>query len=190
MCPGCPCWDEDAGGSDRCLKVSREQHRSRCACAAGDRICCSDTDGQGQQPWEQPGWESLSLRRAAAVPAPGDFQDQLHSQEQWLPWEAGVSSRRQHMALTPTAMLSVKFKAICSNPPILPYQEGFCLLMLPKFSPWEDAPKGPLAQELQDFGSRLFISVRFHGAQDPADSLPFQRMSAVQAPGGIKQDDA
>lgn len=68
--PGCPRWDEDAGscrGSDRCLKVSRQQHRSRCARAARGGICCSRTDGQGQQPREQQSCESLSLCGAAGL---------------------------------------------------------------------------------------------------------------------------
>lgn len=68
--PGCPRRDEDAGscrGSDRCLKVSRQQHRSRCARAARGGICCSRTDGQGQQPREQQSCESLSLCGAAGL---------------------------------------------------------------------------------------------------------------------------
>lgn len=170
----------DAGCSDRCLKVSRQQHRSRCARAARDGICCSHTDGQGQQPWEQQGCESCPCGRAhtwrcsGSAPSPGAA----------LGGRCQSKEPRHH-----TAMLSLKFKALCSNSPILLYREGFCLLMLPKLSPqkWESA-QAPSAQELQDFGLGLFISVRFFGAQGCADSLPFQRILAVQAPGGIKQD--
>lgn len=125
---------------------------------------------------------------AAAVPAPGDSRDQLHNQEQQQPWEAAVSPSSQDMALNPTAMLSLKFKAVCSNPPVL-YQDGFLPLMLPELSPrgWESA-QAPLAQELQDFGLGLFVSVRFCGPTRACRLGHFKGSWLCKLQGGILRE--
>lgn len=116
---------EDAGSWERQWQMSEGEQAAAqvplCPCCWGWHLLLSCR-------WPGPAalgaaalWVPVLVRglRAAAVPTPGDSQDQFHKQEQPLPWEAGVSLKSQDLSLTPTARLVLKFKAICSNPPIL-----------------------------------------------------------------------
>lgn len=74
-------------------------------------LCCSGWHLLLSCRWSGPAalgaaglWIAVPTRGlgAAAVPTPGESQDQLHNQEQPPPWEAGVSPRSQDIAHTPT----------------------------------------------------------------------------------------